>query len=100
MRTSIILLAMLSISALASSQQKPDLSNATKLILVTTPDWNSVDGTLTRYSRVGDKWNQVGTPMSIVVGKNGLAWDPQLVKRHTDQFPGPVKHEGDGRAPA
>jgi len=59
-----------------------------------------VDGKLTRYSRFGHKWKQVGEPIPVVVGKNGLAWDPKLTSAQGDQFPGPVKHEGDGRAPA
>jgi len=95
-----ILLATLSVSTHAQSQQKSDLRHATKLILVTTRDWNSVNGTLTRYSRHGDKWKQVGGPIPVVVGKNGLAWDPQLANGHAKQFNGPVKHEGDGRSPA
>lgn len=95
-----ILLAALSASMHAQSQQKLHLQHTTKLILVTTSDWNSVDGTLTRYSRVGDKWEQVSDPIAVVVGKNGLAWDSQLANGHAGQFSGPVKHEADGRAPA
>ena len=87
-------------SSLMLPQIPPDLQHARRLILVTTPDWNEVDGTLTRYSRLGNKWKQVGEPVPVVVGKNGLAWDPQLANPQPNQFPGPVKHEGDGRAPA
>jgi zinc D-Ala-D-Ala dipeptidase len=83
-----------------AAQQPPDLQHARRLIVVTTSDWNTVDGKLTRYSRFGDKWKQVGEPIPVVVGKNGLAWDPKLTSAHSEQFPGPVKHEGDGRAPA
>jgi D-alanyl-D-alanine dipeptidase len=87
-------------AALMHAQTVPDVQQARHLLVVTTPDWNSVDGTLTRYSRFNDKWKQVGDPIPVVVGKNGLAWDPQLANGDGDQFPGPVKHEGDGRAPA
>jgi len=90
---------MLFSSLMAAQLPTPDLQHARKLIVVTTPDWNSVDGKLTRYSRLGNKWKQQGEPIQVVVGKNGLAWDPQLANGHTDQFPGPVKREGDGRAP-
>lgn len=84
-----------------AAQSPPiDLQHAERVILVTTPDWKSVNGRLTRYSRDGDKWKQVGDPIAVVVGKNGLAWDPQLANGHPGQFPGPAKHEGDGRAPA
>jgi D-alanyl-D-alanine dipeptidase len=88
-----------------------------KLIVVTTPDWDSVQGTLTRYEKqvTGDRgpgtgkskatstdraWKQVGEPIPVVVGRNGLAWDPGLSRGHSDLYPEPVKHEGDGRSPA
>ena len=86
-----------------------------KLIVVTTPDWDSVQGTLTRYekqvtrdglqgtgkvkAKIG-KWRQVGEPIPVVVGRSGLAWDPTLAREYPDLYPGPVKHEGDGRSPA
>jgi L,D-peptidoglycan transpeptidase YkuD (ErfK/YbiS/YcfS/YnhG family) len=96
----LLTIALCTSLVMAQSQTTPDLQHAQRLILVTTPDWNTVDGTLTRYSRLGGKWKQFGEPIHVVVGKNGLAWDPQLAAVHTDQFPGPVKHEGDSRAPA
>ena len=72
-----------------------------KLIVVTTPDWNSVQGTLTRYTRTHGKWKQLGKPVSIVVGKNGFAWDPEIASdRALNVGDAPVKHEGDGRSPA
>ena len=88
-----------------------------KLIVVTTPHWDSVQGTLTRYEKqvIGDRgpgtgnskttatdgtWKQVGEPIPVVVGHGGLAWDPGLARGHSDLYPGPVKHEGDGRSPA
>jgi L,D-peptidoglycan transpeptidase YkuD (ErfK/YbiS/YcfS/YnhG family) len=71
------------------------VAKATKLIVVTTPGWNSVDGRLVRYQKSHNKWKQVGDPVPIVVGKNGMAWDPALATGNA-----PVKHEGDGRSPA
>ena len=71
------------------------IAKARKLIVVTTPGWNSIDGTLVRYEKSRRKWKQVGGPVPIVVGKNGMAWDPSLAEGD-----GPVKHEGDGRSPA
>ena len=76
---------------LGQSPIPPDLQHASRLILVTTADWNAVDGRLTRYSRLGNKWKQVGEAIPVVVGKNGLAWDPKIANGHTNQFPGPVK---------
>jgi L,D-peptidoglycan transpeptidase YkuD (ErfK/YbiS/YcfS/YnhG family) len=81
------------------------LARATQMILVTTSDWNAVEGRLRRYERatVHEDWRRVGDPISIVVGKNGLGWgigvivtDDAQVRSASD----PVKREGDGRAPA
>jgi L,D-peptidoglycan transpeptidase YkuD (ErfK/YbiS/YcfS/YnhG family) len=74
------------------------LAGARQLLVVTTPSWDAVGGELRRYERptAGSAWTAVGTPAHIVVGKNGMAWDPALVPA----VPGPTKREGDGRAPA
>jgi L,D-peptidoglycan transpeptidase YkuD (ErfK/YbiS/YcfS/YnhG family) len=92
-----LLLALL-LSSLAVAQA-PLAPSVTRLLVVTTPGWNSVDGTLTRYQRAGKKWKRVGKPVPIVVGKSGMAWDPRLKSEHST-LQGPVKHEGDGRSPA
>ncbi|MDX2033959.1 MAG: hypothetical protein SF339_25015 [Blastocatellia bacterium] len=79
------------------------LAGARQLVLVTAADWNAVDGEMRRYERATDRsaWREVGTPIPIVVGRNGMAWGRGL---HGEAFPpggnGPVKKEGDGRAPA
>ena len=80
--------------------QAQSLQNANKLIVVTTSDWNNLQGTLTRYERHGKHWKQVGEKIAIVVGKNGLGWDAALARAHADLYRGPIKHEGDGRSPA
>lgn len=36
----------------------------------------------------------------VVVGRNGLGWSPRLARGYSGVYPGPVKHEGDGRSPA
>ena len=74
------------------------LASARQLLVVTTPDWNAVSGELRRYQRASadGAWQAVGTPVEIVVGKNGMAWDPAV----TPSIPGPIKREGDGRSPA
>jgi len=71
-----------------------------KLIIVTTPDWNAVQGTLTRYERREREWIKVGEPIQVAVGRAGLGWDPALKRPSADRYPGPIKHEGDGRSPA
>ena len=91
MRTFLFLLLAVTIA----SAQSDLVAKADKLLVVTTPDWNSVHGTLNRYVRSHGKWKQLGKSVPIVVGKNGMGWDPALAKGD-----GPVKHEGDGRSPA
>jgi hypothetical protein len=75
------------------------------MVLVTTSDWNAVEGRLRRYERATDHedWRPVGAPISIVVGRNGLAWGIGVVPTDDAQVrpaSDPVKREGDGRAPA
>ena len=70
------------------------------MIVVTTPDWDAVQGTLARYKRNGGGWQEVGDAIPVVVGRGGMGWDPALVREHPERYPGPVKHEGDGRSPA
>jgi hypothetical protein len=52
------------------------LARSTQTIVVTTSNWNAVEGQLQRYERAttNEKWRPVGEPISIVVGKNGLGW--------------------------
>lgn len=74
------------------------LKDSSQAMVVTAPDWNSVDGSLQRYEKIDGHWEQVGTNVAVVVGKNGIAWDGTL----DIALPGapPVKKEGDGRSPA
>ena len=82
-----------------------------QLLVVLTDDWNATTGTLQRKQRsLGGAWENVGEPVTVNVGRNGLAWG-----RGLHPFPGltvadyvcedcvkppPPKREGDGRAPA
>ncbi len=73
------------------------LQNAQQAIVVTTPAWDSVDGTLSRFEKVDERWQAVGSSWPIVVGKSGMGWDGA---RSLTSGSGPVKKEGDGRSPA
>jgi hypothetical protein len=81
------------------------LGSSTQLIVVTTADWSAVQGRMQRFerARLGDPWTPIGSPIAIVVGKNGIAWgtgiiatDDPVVRSQED----PVKKEGDGKSPA
>lgn len=75
-------------------------ADAHQLVLVITPDWNAVDGTLWRFGRADNKseWQPTGSATSIVVGRNGMAWGRGLHRKQPGNAP--VKKEGDGRSPA
>lgn len=76
--------------------QIPETSG--QLVVVTTPDWNAIQGTAQRYERHGQDFQKVGDAFPIVVGKTGLAWGRGILPIDSNEQP--VKHEGDGKAPA
>jgi len=100
----VLLAGSVGAAAEASSPQRP-LRDSTQMIVVTTADWNAVNGGLQRYqrSRPGGRWKRVGESVAIVGGKNGMGWGAGLLPtdggavRAADD---PVKHEGDGKSPA
>lgn len=99
--TRILLAASLLAAAAFSLHAAPAptlLGSARQLVLVVTPDWDSVAGELRRFERpnAAGPWHAIAAPTSIVVGKRGTAWDPMV----ETLVPGPVKAEGDGRSPA
>lgn len=69
-----------------------------QLLVVTTADWSTKDGTLKRYEKQDKKWVEVGETIQIIIGRNGLGWGKGL---HTvPQDAKIIKREGDGKAPA
>jgi D-alanyl-D-alanine dipeptidase len=91
--------------ALAESKQPATLRASTQILVVTTQDWNTVDGTLQAYERprARKRWKAVGAPIPVVVGKNGLGWGAGVAQGRDAGRRGagdPVKQEGDGKSPA
>jgi D-alanyl-D-alanine dipeptidase len=74
------------------------LGESQQLVLVTTPAWNKIDGTLRRFEKQDGTWRSVGESFPIVVGKSGLGWDGIIDPPSAKSFP--IKKEGDGRSPA
>jgi D-alanyl-D-alanine dipeptidase len=82
----------------APSPYKKLILEARQALVVTTPDWNSVNGTLVYFERASKTWRQVGEAISVVVGHKGLGWDGVTAVDAIDtEF---LKKEGDGRSPA
>jgi len=66
-----------------------------RTLVVTTASWDASQGSAALYDRGQRVWG----PTPIFVGSSGMAWDPAATGLRGDR-PGPVKREGDGRAPA
>lgn len=64
-----------------------------QVLVVTTPTWEAIGGSAVLYE---DGLPAFG-PVSVFVGRHGMAWGVGL---HPEPTEGPVKREGDGRAPA
>lgn len=81
----------------ASEAQHFDMTKSSQLIVVTVADWQASTGQLQRFEHVNGAWQTLELPFPVTVGKNGSAWGLGLHQNPTD---GPVKVEGDGKAPA
>jgi D-alanyl-D-alanine dipeptidase len=89
----------LALMGCAATPRSVDLfGTSTQLIVVTTPDWDATKGTLTAHERRDGTWIAIGDAIPVVVGRTGLAWGNglPLPRKHA----GPIKKEGDGKAPA
>ncbi|MHC1701900.1 MAG: L,D-transpeptidase [Humidesulfovibrio sp.] len=71
-----------------------------QLLLVSAESWDASSGELRRFERAeaGGQWTAVGGPVFVNLGRNGLGWGRGLHGLALGS--GPVKREGDGRAPA
>lgn len=71
--------------------------NTKQLIVVSTQNWSTPNGTLQRYEKT-DAWHKVGKAIDIKLGRNGLGWGIGL--HTTPKDAKIIKKEGDGKAPA
>lgn len=83
----------------AIRDRSAEFARSGQILLVTTPGWDGAQGQLQRFERRPEGFVPVGGPLPVWIGRAGLAW-------RTDDgappppAPGPMKREGDGRAPA
>ncbi|MDR3640098.1 MAG: hypothetical protein P4L39_02100 [Humidesulfovibrio sp.] len=78
-----------------------DLTDPSRqLLLVVAEDWQYTEARMQRFERSGPDgdWKPVGTSFAVNLGRNGLGWGRGL--HGLALGAGPVKREGDGRAPA
>lgn len=88
------------VAAELRAEASPIPSGALQAVVVVVPDWNARQGTLRMFQRSGRQagWLAVGEALPVMVGRSGLGWGRGL--HPTQAGLGPVKREGDGRAPA
>ncbi len=84
-------------SDIAKRGDATPLAGAGQLVLVTTPGWDAPRGVLRTFERDGPGWKEVGAARDVTIGRAGAGWGRGL---HPAPSDGPVKREGDGRAPA
>ena len=93
------LLPLLAACASVAAPRTNPWDNAQQLVVVTTADWDAPTGTLRAFEREGEGWRETTPGFTVNVGRSGAGWGLGLHDAR-DQDAGPVKREGDGRAPA
>jgi D-alanyl-D-alanine dipeptidase len=85
---------------LVPQHREAPLHGSRQVLIVVTDRWDAVAGTLQRFERetAGGRWTPVGSRVAVVVGRSGLAWGRGVAGDAASG--GPVKKEGDGKAPA
>ena len=95
----VVMMGMLLTSCAALKSTEP-VGVPLQAMVVTTADWDRINGILQVCERKnGDAhWECKLENIPVVVGRNGMGWGRGM---HPLPLPeGPVKQEGDGRAPA
>jgi len=89
------ILLSLFFTLLFAQAQIPDTK---QLIVVSTKNWSTSNGTLQRYEKKNSSWQTVSKAITIKLGRNGLGWGIGLHSIPKDAKY--IKKEGDGKAPA
>lgn len=76
-------------------QKLPEASQ--QVILVQSLAWSHSQAILQRFEKQQGEWQKVDMPISVQLGRKGLAWGRGL---HQIQDLNNIKQEGDGKAPA
>ncbi len=85
----------LSFVLISLQAQIPDTK---QLIVVSTKNWSTSNGTLQCYEKKNNAWHKVSKAIDIKLGRNGLGWGIGL--HTTPKDAKHIKKEGDGKAPA
>ncbi|WP_137805721.1 M15 family metallopeptidase [Pseudomonas sp. G(2018)] len=74
------------------------LGDSRQLIVVTSKNWDDIQGTAQRYERRDNRLEKFEAAFPVVLGKNGMGWAQE--PNNLEKRQGPIKQEGDGKAPA
>jgi zinc D-Ala-D-Ala dipeptidase len=92
------LVGLLFLLSAAPAQSKDSLQGVQQCLVVVTDSWTSTTGKMSTFERSrGSPWQQRESTIPVVVGEAGLGWGRGLMD---GKLTGPVKREGDRRAPA
>ena len=96
-----LLLGLVACHAAEPSPPKSPIAAAPQLLVGIVDSWDATAATLRLWRRDGATWRAEGEPWPAVIGRTGAAWGAGL---HGAGAPagrtGPLKREGDGKAPA
>jgi D-alanyl-D-alanine dipeptidase len=93
------LILLVGLTQTGAADSSPALKAGRQCIIVITDSWNATGGVAYWFEReTRSGWQRRGGPSPVVVGRAGLAWGRGEMK--TTGLAGPIKHEGDDRAPA
>jgi L,D-peptidoglycan transpeptidase YkuD (ErfK/YbiS/YcfS/YnhG family) len=86
--------------SLASAAKQHDVSaNCRQCLVVITDSWTTTGGKMWLFERNDNSpWRQRQSQIPVLVGRAGLGWGRGVLE--TSSFPGPIKKEGDDKAPA
>lgn len=70
-----------------------------QLIMVLAQNWDTSEALLYRFEK-NRVWEQVGKVRPVVIGRNGMGWGRGISIENSFAPNGPIKNEGDGKAPA
>jgi D-alanyl-D-alanine dipeptidase len=84
--------------AFALMTVQAQIPDTKQLIVVSTKNWSTSNGTLQRYEKKNGSWQTVSKAITIKLGRNGLGWGIGL--HTTPKDAKYIKKEGDGKAPA
>jgi L,D-peptidoglycan transpeptidase YkuD (ErfK/YbiS/YcfS/YnhG family) len=92
-------LFLLLLPLLLPTAEPPADDEPLQAVVVLTDGWDATAAVLQRYERSSPEaeWRAVGSSIDVMVGRTGLAWGRGV---HGEVGDGPVKREGDGKAPA